>query len=316
MMRRFGFVFAFVLMTSTCFAVGPMSSVIRHVKAIDPATGEGKIGLVPASITAKYLVSGSTLVTLSTEAITTLGTYQSPSSATAIRIKELNNTTPTKGIYEVHFHDNQVSGVNVRLMLFLAATGARFEPFQLDLAPAVILANNATHGGSRAMVNLQKLNVVNDQGDACVFWSTSSNHCGLVCQGNGDGAIIASTGTGQGLVCMGGTSTMVNGGFGILALGRGSSNSCGILSQSTSGAPGWLSISNTNVGAKFMGGTDQPGLSVVGNGTAYGAVFTQGILNSGTFRTTTLVVDSDSSVGGNVTVTGTTTLTGGLNVAP
>lgn len=112
-----------------------ITSVIRYIEALDTTstTGVGKTGLAFGDITAKYVVKDGTLISLTTETITTLGTYQAPTSAAHIRIKELNSADPTKGIYEVHFHNTQVASSGVKLWLFLTATGAKFQPLEIDL---------------------------------------------------------------------------------------------------------------------------------------------------------------------------------------
>lgn len=113
----------------------PLTSLIEYVQALDTSAtdGSGKTGLAFGDITAKYLTQGGVLTALTTETITTLGTYQAPTSNAHIRIKELANTDPTKGIYEVHFHNDQVAAAGKRLRAFFSATGARFIPLALDL---------------------------------------------------------------------------------------------------------------------------------------------------------------------------------------
>lgn len=112
-----------------------LSSVIRYVRALDSAAtdGSGKTGLVFGGITAKYNVQSGTLVALTTETITTLGTYQAPTSNSHIRIKEVNATDPTKGIYEVHLHNDQVAIAGKKLWLYLSAAGAAFQPLEIEL---------------------------------------------------------------------------------------------------------------------------------------------------------------------------------------
>lgn len=114
-----------------------LTSVIRYFRAIDTSAsdGSGKTGIAFGSFTAKYLTQGGTLVTLTPETITTLGTYQAPTANTNIRIKELANTDPTKGIYEVHFHNDQVAEAGKILWLFLFASGAVIQPLEVDLLP-------------------------------------------------------------------------------------------------------------------------------------------------------------------------------------
>ncbi len=113
-----------------------LTSVIRYTKALDTAAtdGSGKTGLAFSDVTAKYLVQGGTLTSLTPETITTLGTYQAPTDAAHIRIKELSSSDPCKGDYEIHFHNTQVASSGLKLWLFLSASGAAFQPFELDLS--------------------------------------------------------------------------------------------------------------------------------------------------------------------------------------
>ncbi len=112
-----------------------LTSVIRYVRALDSSAtdGSGKTALAFGDITAKYLTQGGTLTSLTTETITTLGTYQAPTDAAHIRIKELSSSDPCKGVYEVHFHNTQVAASGQKLWLFLSASGAAFQPLELDL---------------------------------------------------------------------------------------------------------------------------------------------------------------------------------------
>jgi hypothetical protein len=130
-----------------------LASVIRYVQALDTSVtdGSGKTGLAFSDVTAKYLTKGGTLTALTTETISTLGTYQAPSDAAHIRIKELANADPTKGIYEVHFHNTQVVASSVELWLFLSATGARFQPLELRLADLTLVAADAAASAASAL---------------------------------------------------------------------------------------------------------------------------------------------------------------------
>lgn len=130
-----------------------LTSQIRYVEALDSTAtdGSGKTGLAFGDITAKYLVHGGTLTSLTTETITTLGTYQAPTSNAHIRIKELAGSDPSKGIYEVHFHNDQVVNTNKKLWLFLSASGAKFQRLEVDLLPyADLNATNAANLASAA----------------------------------------------------------------------------------------------------------------------------------------------------------------------
>jgi len=112
-----------------------LTSVIRFVRALDTAstTGGGKTGLTHSDITAKFVQPGGTLTSLTTETVTTLGTYQSPTSSAHIRIKELSSSDPAKGVYEVHLHDGTISSGS-HIIIMLSATGAAFVPLEFDLA--------------------------------------------------------------------------------------------------------------------------------------------------------------------------------------
>ncbi len=132
-----------------------LTSVIRYARALDTAAsdGSGKTGLAFGDITAKYLTQGGTLTALTPETIATLGTYQAPTDATHIRIKELAGSNPTEGIYELHFHNTQVLSTGQRLWLFLSATGASFTPLELNLIVPPTATENATAWGARVLGN-------------------------------------------------------------------------------------------------------------------------------------------------------------------
>lgn len=111
-----------------------LTSQIRHVEVLDTSvtTGAGLTGKAHSDFTAAYCVDGGTLVSLTTETIATLGTYQAPTLSDHIRIKELNSADPTKGMYEVHFHNSQLSS-GTRLWLYLSVTGGKAQRLELDL---------------------------------------------------------------------------------------------------------------------------------------------------------------------------------------
>lgn len=116
-----------------------LTSVIRHIEALDSTAtdGSGKTGIVFGSFTAKYCIDGGALTSLTTETITTLGTFQAPSSAAHLRIKELNSGDPTKGIYEVHFHNSQLVAGS-KLWLYLSANGAKVQRLEVDMSAEAI----------------------------------------------------------------------------------------------------------------------------------------------------------------------------------
>lgn len=151
-----------------------LSSVIRYVRALDSAAtdGSGKTALAYTDFTAKYLVQGGTLASLTTEDITTLGTYQAPTSAAHIRIKELSSSDPCKGVYEVHFHNTQLAASGKKLWLFLSAAGAALQPLELELVPYLYHDNAAADNFYNA-VNCIGFGVV-DSGATTTSIPTSS----------------------------------------------------------------------------------------------------------------------------------------------
>jgi len=94
------------------------TSVIDWIFIEDSSStaGEGLTGLTSASsgIAGRYLYPGGTAVTLTFETISTLGTYQAPTSNAHLRIKELDGTN-LPGWYEVHYHNDWFSVANNRM---------------------------------------------------------------------------------------------------------------------------------------------------------------------------------------------------------
>lgn len=108
------------------------TSVIEKIRIIDPTTGLGMTGKDYTDFTCSWWYPGGTQIALTTQNITTLGTYQAPSSAAHIRIKEISSSDPTKGEFEVHFHDDQMDD-GVKGVLSYSVAGAICEPLELDL---------------------------------------------------------------------------------------------------------------------------------------------------------------------------------------
>lgn len=121
-----------------------MSPLMVHVFGSDTSssTGAGKTGLVYSDFTAKYLPRGQKLRTLTTEDISSLGVYEEPTDATHIRIHQVNQNDPTKGIYEVHLHPLQVTDFH-SILLCLSASGAQFQPLEIMLENKVTHVRNA-----------------------------------------------------------------------------------------------------------------------------------------------------------------------------
>lgn len=245
------------LLSLTLFALLLPSLVdagtIRHVKATDqscPATP--RTGLAPADVTARIIVSGGTLTTVTAESITTLGTYQAPSSVSAIRFRELDATN-APGWYEIHFHDSQLIGQNVELHLILAATNARFEDCKVCIVPSVGLADGVTHGGSAALLSLERM----------VVTSTTTNEPAVKLGGNGTAPGLLAVGGqyGHGAWWKGGSSSgdgqrseaQAGNGSGLQVLGVGTGH--GLRGEC---------LGTIGSGAHFRGGSGGDGISANG----------------------------------------------------
>ena len=141
-----------------------LTSLIRQVEVLDTSAtdGSGLTGKAHTDFTAKYCVDGGTLISLTTETITTLGTYQAPTSSAHIRIKELNSADPTKGMYEVHFHNDQLTS-GTRLWLYMSVTGGKVQRLEVDLQDVKSVnvtqfgGTNGTFSGGRPEVNTTHL---------------------------------------------------------------------------------------------------------------------------------------------------------------
>lgn len=131
-----------------------ITSQIFHIFIQDSSltTGAGKTGLAynTASLVARYINAGGTLsASITLEDITTLGTYQVPTSNAHMRFKEVSNADPSKGLYEIHVHNDwmNLSGGSLVIMLAGAANMAPVM-LEIDLQADV----NVTHWGGTAIV--------------------------------------------------------------------------------------------------------------------------------------------------------------------
>lgn len=133
-----------------------LTSLIRQVEVLDTSvtTGAGLTGKVYSDFTAACCVDGGTLVSLTTETITTLGTYQAPTSSAHIRIKELNSADPTKGMYEVHFHNTQLA-TGTKLWLYLSVTGGKAQRLELDLVDVKPVNMTQIGGNAQSATDLK-----------------------------------------------------------------------------------------------------------------------------------------------------------------
>ncbi|HAO93413.1 MAG: hypothetical protein A2X93_09110 [Deltaproteobacteria bacterium GWC2_56_8] len=123
------------------------TSQIFHVVIKDSTstTGAGKTGLAynTASLVCRYINAGGTLsASITLEDITTLGTYAAPTSNAHMRFKEVSNADPSKGLYEIHVHNDWMNLTGGSLIIMLAgATGMADCQLEVDLQADV----NVTH---------------------------------------------------------------------------------------------------------------------------------------------------------------------------
>lgn len=123
------------------------TSQIFHVVIKDSTstTGAGKTGLAfnTASLVCRYINAGGTLsAAVTLEDITTLGTYAAPTSNAHMRFKEVSGADPSKGLYEIHVHNDWMNLTGGNLIIMLAgATGMADCQLEVDLQADV----NMTH---------------------------------------------------------------------------------------------------------------------------------------------------------------------------
>lgn len=132
------------------------TSIIQSVLILDNTSdvGAGKTGLVynTSNLVAYYWYPGvSSPVALTLEDISTLGTYQAPTSNSHLRIKEISSGN-MPGLYELHFHNDWSSIVNGRkqiVLMFKGATGMVETAVKIELlqpnGAAEITVNSADH---------------------------------------------------------------------------------------------------------------------------------------------------------------------------
>ena len=128
-----------------CTITHGATSVIRHVRGLSSTAtdGAGKTGLAFGDIAAKYVKPGGTLTALTVETVAVLGTYAAPTSNTHLRFKELANADPTKGVYELHFHNDWFAS-GTMFTLFLSAAGMADLVLEVELKASPALASVCT----------------------------------------------------------------------------------------------------------------------------------------------------------------------------
>lgn len=150
---------------------------------------------------------------------------------------------------------------------------------QVGATPAnVIQIDGNSTNGNNATLNLKKLNVVNNAGDAAVFSSTGGNGNGINSSGNGagHGAFFTAGATGNGITFFGGVTsgsglaaTAIGGGAGMFCLGVGANS--GIVSQGGATGHGINAVGGVTSGSGLYANAVGSGNGIVGIGTNNGA---------------------------------------------
>jgi hypothetical protein len=145
------------------------AGLIFHVFAQDSAStvGAGKASVAYSSWTCYYIRNGEAISgAITTQDITTIGTYAAPTANTNIRIKAVDNTNMI-GVYEVQIHLDWVNTTNScqSLTIYLSATGVAVLPIQIPLTgwdPQLLQATptNITAGTIATVTNLTNLPAV------------------------------------------------------------------------------------------------------------------------------------------------------------
>lgn len=136
-----------------------VTSQIFHVSIKDSAstTGAGKTGLAynTAGLLCKYIGAGGTLsASITLEDITTLGTYQAPTSNAHMRFKEISATDPSKGLYELHVHNDWMNLTGGNLIVMLAgASGMADCQLEIDLQADVNIVS--INGDQQSAIDLK-----------------------------------------------------------------------------------------------------------------------------------------------------------------
>jgi len=144
--------------------------------------------------------------------------------------------------------------------------------------------------GNNATLNLKKLNIVNDAGDAVVVTSSGNNGNGMIVTGNGSGNGILATG-GNSITTAGIKAVGASGNAdGVFAVGTGAghgmrcdggTSGAGVYAISTGTAPGVYAVGGLSGGSTAAGiwasaSSNASGIRVTGNGTGDGLNLTAG----------------------------------------
>lgn len=269
---------------------GSTSNMLRvFIPDNTSTTGAGLTGLTSASTNLviayiRELDSAAVSYTgANIETVTTIGTYQAPSTSSKIRFKAMDATN-FPGVYEIHFHDSSTAfgtgdtSQNITVnILETSTTALKIGPnmTMVSLIPwdfqdgvrlgltALPNAAAAASGGLHilgvnaiAVSYTAGVTISNASGDALVISSSGGNGNGLNVSGNGtgDGAKITGGATGRGLHALGGATS----GAGFRAEGQGAGAS-GIHA---------LGFGASGVGMRFEAGTTAAGILILGGSSS------------------------------------------------
>lgn len=247
--------------------VGATSQIFQiFITASGATTFAGLTGLAfnTATIVAYYHKDTDTTATSITLANMTIGTYTSGG------FKEIDATN-MPGWYQFCPPDAAFSSGNSVAFSIQGVATMRQVSLDVDLTPTpanITQIDGSATSGNNATLNLKKLNIVNNSGDAVVASSTGSNGSGLNVSGNGSGAGITTTGgtTGNGIAANGGNTS----GHGILSV------------AATAGSGLALSAAGSGqAGLSTTGGTNGSGLASAGNGSGQGIIAIGGATGHG-----------------------------------
>lgn len=254
---------------------GATSNIFQvFIRDSSVTTGVGLTGLAfnTASLVAYYHRDNDTTATAIALVTMTVGTF------TAGGFKEIDATN-MPGYYQFCPPDAAVAAGLLGSVILLKGA-ANMSPYAMevmyvgvDLTASAIPANLTQIDGVAnvsATLNLKKLNVVNNAGDAAVFSSTGSNGAGINASGNGTGPGILSTGgaTGHGAYFLGGATS----GHGAL-----------VAAQTLGIGLATVGVGALQAGLQAQGGTNGTGIAGFGQGSGSGITAGAGITGHGMF---------------------------------
>jgi hypothetical protein len=236
--------------------------------------GGAKTGLAydTSGLACRYIRTGEGLsAPITLQDITTIGTYQAPSSNAHIRFREVD-ATYLPGVYELHLHNDWVAGTSakrgLRIML-CGASGMVDTLVELGLTGLpvdegeVILAD-AAHGGTSATLTLRKLTVA----------ATSSDHAIEVSGYDATAAVRIASGDSVGAVGVD-IGAFGDGSYGLFVAAAGE-NAQAVYIEGTSPGKGVYITGGVAVDIEASDASGQ-GLRIRGGATGHGVELVGGV---------------------------------------